>query len=63
MKTLLTLIARELSSSGARAIPVPADISDPDMVEEVVESALAQFDRLDIVVNCAGIGMAARASI
>ena len=50
----LDAISRELSSSGARAIPVPADISDPDMVEEVVESALAQFDRLDIVVNCAG---------
>lgn len=48
-------VAARLRQSGARAIAVPADVSDPEQIEEVVESAVAQFDRVDILINNAGI--------
>jgi NAD(P)-dependent dehydrogenase (short-subunit alcohol dehydrogenase family) len=48
-------VAKRLRSSGARAIGVAADVSDLEQVEEVVEAALSQFDRIDIVVNNAAI--------
>jgi NAD(P)-dependent dehydrogenase (short-subunit alcohol dehydrogenase family) len=47
--------AAQIRQSGGRAIGVAADVSDPDAVEEVVESAIDQFDRVDILVNNAGI--------
>lgn len=47
--------AAHLRAAGGRAIGVPADVSDPEQVEEVVESALDQFNRVDILVNNAGL--------
>ena len=48
-------MAAELRKKGSRAIAVAADVSDLAGVEEIVESALEQFDRVDILVNNAGI--------
>ncbi|GIV79864.1 SDR family oxidoreductase [Litorilinea aerophila] len=48
-------LASRLRQDGAQAIAVPADVSDPEQVEEVVESALDQFGRVDILVNNAGV--------
>jgi NAD(P)-dependent dehydrogenase (short-subunit alcohol dehydrogenase family) len=48
-------VAAQLRQKGARAIAVAADVSDLDGVEEIVESALEQFDRIDILVNSAGV--------
>ena len=48
-------VVARLREQGARAIGVPADVADPEQVEEVVESALDQFNRVDILVNNAGI--------
>jgi 3-oxoacyl-[acyl-carrier protein] reductase len=47
--------AAHLRSQGARAIGVAADVADPEQVEEVVESALDQFNRVDILINNAGV--------
>lgn len=47
--------AARLRGQGARAIGVAADVADPEQVEEVVESALDQFNRVDILVNNAGV--------
>ncbi len=47
--------AARLRSQGARAIGVPADVADLEQVEEVVESALDQFSRIDILVNNAAV--------
>lgn len=47
-------VAARLRKRG-RAIAVPGDITDPDVVEEVVESALEQYDRVDILINNAGV--------
>lgn len=51
----LETVTEDVENRGSRAIAVPADITDPDMVEEVVESALGRFDRVDILVNCLGM--------
>ncbi len=48
-------IAAELRKQGSRAISVAADVSDLAGVEEIVESALEQFDRVDILVNNAAV--------
>jgi NAD(P)-dependent dehydrogenase (short-subunit alcohol dehydrogenase family) len=48
----LTTLADELD----RVLPVTADLSDDDAVEEIVPRALERFGRLDVVVNNAGFG-------
>lgn len=44
-------VASRIVSAGGRALPVVTDVSDLDQVEEAVEAALTQFDRLDILIN------------
>jgi NAD(P)-dependent dehydrogenase (short-subunit alcohol dehydrogenase family) len=48
-------VAAKLRKQGGRAIAVAADVSDLAGVEEIVESALEQFDRVDILVNNAAV--------
>lgn len=48
-------VAKIIQRAGGRAIAVPADISDPAQVEEIVESALDQFNRVDILINNAAV--------
>ena len=48
-------VAREICSTGARAIAVPCDVANSEQIEEVVEAALTQYERVDILVNNAGI--------
>lgn len=48
-------------ASGAAApsddvLPVTADVSDDGSVRAAVAAVLARWERLDVVVNCAGIG-------
>lgn len=47
--------AAAIRSRGGRAIGVTADVADPEQVEEIVESALDQFGRVDILVNNAAV--------
>jgi 3-oxoacyl-[acyl-carrier protein] reductase len=47
--------AGELERSGVRSTGLVADLTDPSAAEEVVGAAVAQWDRLDIVVNNAGM--------
>lgn len=49
------VVAGRIRQQGGRAIAVAADVSELDQVEEVVESALDQFERVDILVNNAAI--------
>ncbi len=48
-------VAEALRGGGARAIGVAADVADPEQVEEIVESALDQFSRIDILINNAAV--------
>lgn len=47
--------AREIEEQGGRAIVEQADVSLASDADRLVESALAAFGRLDVVVNNAGI--------
>ena len=44
----------ELSQAGINALALPADVSNLVQVEKVVDNALRQFKKIDILVNCAG---------
>lgn len=43
---------------GAKVASVAADLLDPGTTDLIVKEALARFDRVDILVNCAAIGVA-----
>jgi len=47
--------AREIEALGRRAIAVEADLSDSKQVEALAERALSEFERLDVLVNNAGV--------
>jgi NAD(P)-dependent dehydrogenase (short-subunit alcohol dehydrogenase family) len=47
----LDALAAELTGTGARALAVPTDVSDPDSVQRLVARAVDAFGRLDIAVN------------
>jgi 7-alpha-hydroxysteroid dehydrogenase len=53
----LAKVAREIEQAGRRAVTVPADLADLDAMTGLVETALAAFGRLDIVVNNVGGAM------
>lgn len=48
--------AQRLIDSGKQAIPVIADVTRPDEVAELFETAVRIFGKLDILVNNAGVG-------
>ena len=45
---------REVVAAGARALVVPADLSEAPAASEVVRQAMAAFGRIDALVNIAG---------
>jgi NAD(P)-dependent dehydrogenase (short-subunit alcohol dehydrogenase family) len=47
---------RAMGESGARALPVVADVADSSAVRKMFASILARFGTIDILVNNAGIG-------
>src|SRR5574341_1678294 len=47
-------IAAELDSSGNKALPLQADVSDFEQVSRMAEKVLEKFQKIDIVVNNAG---------
>jgi len=47
-------VAAQVKELGRRAVVVPADLADIGAVEDLVDTAMAEFGRLDIVVNNVG---------
>ncbi|RME47028.1 MAG: SDR family NAD(P)-dependent oxidoreductase, partial [Chloroflexi bacterium] len=47
--------AEAIEALGRRSLAIPADVSDPDDVDQLVETTLGVFERIDILVNNAGI--------
>ncbi len=47
--------AQEIIAAGGRAIPIATDICDTASVDACVEKALADFGRVDILINNAGV--------
>lgn len=52
---LLEEVADEVRALGSKAIVLPADVSDPDRVREVVAESRREFGRIDILLNNAGV--------
>ncbi len=50
----LTHLAEELQRQGGDAVALPADVSDPKQVQQVIEETVRHFGRLDVVINNAG---------
>lgn len=45
---------REIQSRGRRSTPMTADVGDRASLETVFQKTVAEFGRVDILVNCAG---------
>ena len=48
-------VAREARALGVKALPLLADVANKAQVDRMVEQALAEFGRLDILINNAAI--------
>src|SRR5438045_2431956 len=47
--------AKEFRGRGMQAISIGADLKDESQVRRLVDETLKQFDRIDVLVNCAAI--------
>ncbi len=52
----LALAADGASNSGERALVHPADVTDPDAVQQLFTASTQRFGRLDVLFNNAGTG-------
>lgn len=48
-------VAGEIKAGGGKAIGAPLDVTQPGTMQPAVEKAVAEFRRIDALVNCAGI--------
>ncbi len=51
-------IATEVHKLGRKVLTVPADITKPQQVQNIVQKTLSDFGKIDILVNCAGVEFA-----
>ena len=49
--------ARGLRAAGASVLAVPTDVSKPDAVQALAHRAVAEFGRVDVVCNNAGVAL------
>jgi NAD(P)-dependent dehydrogenase (short-subunit alcohol dehydrogenase family) len=55
----LAQVAREIETQGQRALAVPTDVANPQAVRALFERVRAEFGRLDLLFNNAGINVRA----
>jgi 3-oxoacyl-[acyl-carrier protein] reductase len=48
-------VADEIARDGGRALAVPTDVTSPESVDRMVAATLAEFGRLDVLVNNAAL--------
>jgi NAD(P)-dependent dehydrogenase (short-subunit alcohol dehydrogenase family) len=53
----LEVVAAECRGRGGKAIAVPTDVSEPQQCQALVERAMSEYGRLDMLVNNAGVTM------
>jgi len=49
-------VSEEIKGLGRKSVSVKVDVSNKAMVDKMVETALSEFGRIDVLVNVAGIG-------
>src|SRR5947209_7976147 len=49
-------LAAEITSAGGQCLAVQGNIADADAAQRMAADTVARFGRIDILVNCAGIG-------
>ncbi len=54
--------AKLVEGAGRRALAVATDVADPEQCQALVDAAMAEFGRVDVLVNNAGIGTAVPAT-
>src|SRR5262245_8317112 len=52
--------AAMLRAGGASVLAVPTDVSKPEQVEALADQAVAEFGRIDVVCNNAGVALSGR---
>jgi short-subunit dehydrogenase len=57
---ILAEAAESCRELGARVLAIPTDVADRDQCRELIEKAVAEFGRIDTLINNAGISMHAR---
>src|SRR5689334_163304 len=53
--SLATNAAKLITREKGLCIPVPGDSSDPDVITEMIETAVSSFGKVDIAIANAGI--------
>lgn len=56
-KEILGEAGKEIEKSGGNALIVATDVSQQSDVENLIQSAISQFGRIDILISNAGIGL------
>ncbi len=51
----LTALADELARNGAKALALATDVTDREQVKRLVDTAVQQFGRIDVMLNNAGL--------
>lgn len=54
----LAATAAAVETLGRRVLAVPTDVTDPDACTALVDAAVAEFGRVDVLINNAGLGTA-----
>lgn len=54
--------AKLVEATGRRALTVATDVADPEQCQALVDAAMAEFGRVDVLVNNAGVGTAVPAT-
>jgi NADP-dependent 3-hydroxy acid dehydrogenase YdfG len=56
----LQALADEIVESGGEALPVTTDVTERDQVQALVDAAVEEFGRIDVMLNNAGVMPASR---
>jgi NADP-dependent 3-hydroxy acid dehydrogenase YdfG len=48
-------LAKDIQQTGAQALAVKVDVTDLEQVKNLVDTAVRQFGRVDVILNNAGI--------
>lgn len=50
----LTKVAEEIRSLGVKCLPIKCDVTDTEAINKAAETAIKEYGKVDVLVNCAG---------